>query len=219
MLSPSELHAVRLSIEVAAFATLLALPPGIALGWLLARKRFPGKFLVETLALLPIVLPPTVTGYLLIVAFGRTGPFGGLELLFTPKAMILAAAVVGFPLLVRSVRAAFEAVDRNLGAAARTLGCSAIGEFFAVTLPLAWPGLLAGVVLCFTRAIGEFGATRMVSLNTDGQRTLALEIYQLVETPGDHDTALLRLALVSIAMSAAALAASEALVRRWSRAP
>jgi molybdate transport system permease protein len=118
---------------------------------------------------------------------------------------------------VRSARAAFEAVDPGLGRAARTLGCSRIGEFLAVTLPLAWPGLLAGSVLCFARALGEFGATRMVSLNTDGQRTLALEVFQLVETPGPHGHALLRLVLFSVMLSLLALAACEGLARRWKR--
>lgn len=217
-LTAAEGSAVRLSLLIAAGATAVALPPGLWLGWVLARKRFPGKLLVEMAAMLPLVLPPTVTGYLLLVVFGRRGWLGGFDILFTWKAMLLAAAAVGFPLLVRSARAAFEAVDPKLGPAARTLGCSPLGEFFSVTLPLAWPGLLAGLLLCFARAIGEFGATRMVSLNTDGQRTIALEIFQLVETPGDHGGALLRLVLVSIGLSALALVICEALARRWTGA-
>lgn len=216
-LTTAELSAIRLSLGVATAATLVALPPGILLGWLLARRRFPGKVLVETATLLPLVLPPTVTGYVLLVLLGRGGPLAGLQILFTWKAMLLAAAVVGFPLLVRSARAAFEAVDPGLGRAARTLGCSRLGEFLSITLPLAWPGLLAGTVLCFARALGEFGATRMVSLNTEGQRTIALEVFQLVETPGQHGPALLRLVLFSVALSAVALALCEGLARRWKR--
>ena len=219
MLTPDAWSAVRLSLALAGGATLLILPLGLALGWLFARRRFPGKILLELMVLLPLVLPPTVTGYGLLVLFGRHGPLGALEFLFTWKAMLGAAAVVGLPLLVRSAQAAFEAVDPKLAAVARTLGCSRAGAFLRVTLPLAWPGLLAGVVLCFARALGEFGATRMVSLNTAGQRTLALEIYRLVETPGDHSTALLQLVLVSLALSGAALLASQALTRRWRPAP
>lgn len=216
-LTTTEASAIRLSLGVAATATLVALPPGVLLGWLLARRRFPGKILVEAASLLPLVLPPTVTGYFLLVLLGRGGPLAGLHLLFSWKAMVLAAAAVGFPLLVRASRAAFEAVDPGLGRAARTLGCSRAGEFFSVTLPLAWPGLLAGTVLCFARAIGEFGATRMVSLNTDGQRTIALEVFQLVETPGDHGHALLRLVLFSVLLSLLALGVGEFIVRRWTR--
>ena len=215
MLTPEAWSAVRLSLLLATGATALALPPGVLLGWLLARRTFPGKALLETLVLLPLVLPPTVTGYALLILFGRQGALGDWNFLFTWKAMLAAATVVGFPLLVRSAQSAFEAVDPKLAAAARTLGCSAIGGFFRVTLPLAWPGLLAGVVLCFARALGEFGATRMVSLNTPGQRTMALEIYRLVETPGDHNAALLRLVLVSLALSASALLVCTALTRRW----
>lgn len=215
MLTPDEWSAVRLSLALAGGATALVLPPGLLLGWLFARRSFPGKVVLEILVLLPLVLPPTVTGYGLLVLLGRHGVLGGWAFLFTWKAMLVAAAVVGFPLLVRSAQAAFAAVDPKLSAAARTLGCSAAGSFFRVTLPLAWPGLLAGVVLCFARGLGEFGATRMVALNTPGQRTLALEIYQLVETPGDHSAALLRLVLISLALSALALLACHALTRRW----
>lgn len=197
----------------------MMLPPGLLLGWLLARHKFPGKTLVELLALLPLVLPPTVTGYGLLVVFGRNGVLGGWDILFTWKAMLMAAAVVGFPLLVRSAQAGFEGVDSKLEAAARTLGCSRFQSFFRVTLPLAWPGLLAGAVLCFARGLGEFGATRMVAMNTPGQRTLALEIYQLVETPGDHTAALLHLVLISLGLSALALLASHLLTRRWRGAP
>ena len=219
MLTPEAWSTVRLSLTLAAGATVLALPAGLALGWLLARRTFPGKFLLELLVMLPLVVPPTVTGYALLVVFGRHGPLGGLAWLFTWKAMLVAAAVVGFPLLVRSAQAAFTAVDPKLSAAARTLGCSAPGAFFRVTLPLAWPGLLAGAVLCFARALGEFGATRMVSLNTADQRTLALEIYRLVETPGDHTAALLSLVAVSLALSALALGLCQLLTRRWSHRP
>ena len=214
MFTLEQLSVLRISLAMAAGATLLVLPPALALGGLLARRNFPGKTLLEILILLPLVLPPTVTGYGLLVLFGKQGALGGWGLLFTWKAMLLAAAVVGFPLLVRSIQSALESVDPKLVAAARTLGCSAAGAFLRVTLPLAWPGFLAGIILCFARGLGEFGATRMVSLNTPGQRTLALEIYQLVETPGDHQAALLRLVLVSVGLSAAALLASLLLTRR-----
>ena len=219
MFTPDQLSALQLSLTLAAGATLLVLPPALLLGGLLARRTFPGKTALELLILLPLVLPPTVTGYALLLLFGRHGLLNDWGFLFTWKAMLIAAAVAGFPLLVRSIQAALASVDVKLVAAARTLGCSAAGAFFRVTLPLAWPGYLAGIILCFARGLGEFGATRMVSLNTPGQRTLALEIYQLAETPGDHQAALLRLVLVSIGLSAAALLASLLLTRRWRTAP
>ena len=213
LLSPEHLAVARFSLLLAGGATLAALPAGLALGWLLARRRFPGRRLVEMLVLLPLVLPPTVTGYGLVALLGRRGLLGGWDLLFTWKAMLVAAAVAGFPLLVRAAREAFMNADPRLEEAARLLGCSRRQTFLRVTLPLAGPGLLAGAVLCFARALGEFGATRMVALNTPGQRTLALEVFRLVETPGDHQAALLRLAGLSLLLSALALLASQTLTR------
>ena len=213
MLTPDQLGAVRLSLLLAGGATLLVLPLGLWVGWLLARRTFPGKTLIELLVMLPLVLPPTVTGYALQMLLGRNGVLGGWELLFTWKAMLAAAAAAGFPLLVRSAQTGFAAVDPKLEAAAHTLGCSRLQSFFRLTLPLAWPGLLAGAVLCFARGLGEFGATRMVALNTPSQRTLALEIYHLAETPGDHASVLFRLVGVSLLLSALALLASHRLTR------
>ncbi len=207
--------AIRLTLLLAGGGTLLVMPVAIGLGWVLARKRFWGRPLLELAVLLPLVLPPVVVGYGLLLLLGRGGPLGGLQWLFTWKAMLLAGALVGLPLWVRAARAAFESVDPKLEPAARVLGASPAGTFFRITLPLAWPGLLAGAVLCFARALGEFGATRMVALNTPGQRTLSLELYALVEQPGDHRAALLALVAASLVLSALALGASELLTRRW----
>jgi molybdate transport system permease protein len=211
-----------MSLVVASAALAVMLPAGIAVGWLLARRRFRGKMLVEVIVFLPLVMPPVVTGYLLLVVFGRRGLLGawlyenlGLEIAFTWKGMALASAAVGFPLLVRSVRLAMEGVQPGLEEAARTLGCSRLGTFVRVTLPLAWPGLLAGGVLAFARALGEFGATRMVALNADGTRTIALEVFQLMETPGADQSAVVRLTIISILLSGAALMVCELLARRW----
>lgn len=215
VLTPDLLATIRLSLLLAGGATLLVLPLGLWLGWLLARRNFPGKILVEILVMLPLVLPPTVTGYALLMMLRRNGVLGGWELLFTWKAMLAAAAVAGFPLLVRSAQTGFADVDPKLEAVAHTLGCSRLQSFLRITLPLAWPGLLTGAVLCLARGLGEFGATRMVALNTPSQRTLALEIYHLAETPGDHTAVLLRLVGVSLLLSALALLASHLLTSRW----
>ncbi|MBN2290441.1 MAG: molybdate ABC transporter permease subunit [Candidatus Glassbacteria bacterium] len=203
----------------------LGIVPAVALAWLLARREFPGKILVETLVFLPLVLPPVVTGYLLVLVFGQQGVLGGMlgrlgvRMVFTWSGMALAAAVMGFPLLVRTARASFEVIDPSLEAAARTLGCSPLRTFFSVTLPLAWTGVVAGSVLCFARALGEFGATAMVSAGTLGQRTISLEIFRHYQTPG-HEAAIARLVVVSVLLSALALAASEHLVGRYrKRAP
>jgi len=221
MITPAEWSAIFNSLWVASAALLVSLPAGVALGWLLARKRFPGKMLLEVLVLLPLVMPPVVTGYILLVAFSRRGWLGsaihrwlGADVLFTGKAMVIAAAVVGLPLLVRSVRLAMEAVDPRLEQAARTLGRTRLATFFEVTLRLAWPGVVTGSALFFARALGEFGATRLVALNADGTRTIALEVFQQLEQPGAGDWAVMRLAVFSIVLSAACLAACEVLSRR-----
>lgn len=221
MLSPAEWSALKLSLFLSAGAVVLALPPGVLLGWLLARRRFPGKVGVEVLVLLPLVVPPVVTGYGILVLFGRQGWLGrpllewfGVHVVFDWKGMMLAAAASGLPLLVRSVRTAVEGVDVRLELAAATLGFAPWRVFWTVTLPLAWPGLVAGGVLCFARAVGEFGATRVVGLNTDGNRTLPLEIYAQIEAPDGSGGGLLRLVLLSLLLSGAALWICEALLRR-----
>jgi molybdate transport system permease protein len=219
MLTPAEISAIGMSLLVGTAALVLVLPPGVFLGWLLARKRFPGKLLVEGLVLLPLVLPPVVTGYLLLILFGQNGPLGGVlrflgvRIVFTWVGMALAGAVVGLPLLVRAVRLAVEGVDPGLEAAARTLGWGRGAVFWKVTLPLARTGFLAGALLAFVRALGEFGATVMVAPNIPGTRTLALEIYRQASIPGG-EAAVARLAVVSILLSLAAIMGTEWLLRR-----
>lgn len=220
MLTPDEWQAVWITLKVAATAVLATLPVAIAVGWILAKRNFPGKFLVETLISLPLVMPPVVTGYLLLIVFGRNGVCGavledwlGLRFVFDWKGAALAAAVVGFPLLVRPIRQAFEAIDHQLIGAARTLGASPFDAFWSVTLPLARPGILSGCVLAFARSMGEFGATIMIAGDNPGEtRTLTLLIYSLRHTPGGTEQ--YRLLLVSVVIAALALAASEYLARR-----
>jgi len=211
------------TLGVALLGTLLILPGGVALGWLLARRRWPGKALVETLVALPLVIPPVATGLILLKLFGRRGPLGvflehtfGIEIVFTWKAVVLATAVMALPLLVRTARVAFEEVPARLEQVARTLGAGPWRVFFTVTLPLARRGLLAGCVLAFARALGEFGATVMVAGMIPGETiTLALGIYHEVQL--GHDGAALGLLAVSVTLAFGALAASEWLLRR--RAP
>ena len=218
MLTPEEWQAVRLTLQVATAAVLAGLPFAIVAGWILAKRDFPGKFLVETLLSLPLVMPPVVTGYLLLMLFGRNGWLGfleslGLRIVFDWKGAALAAAVVGFPLLVRPIRQAFEAIDDQLIGAARTLGANPLDAFWSVTLPLARPGILSGCVLAFARSMGEFGATIMIAGNIPGEtRTLTLHIYSLLESPSDLEQSY-RLVFVSIVIAALALAASEYLAR------
>ena len=211
------------TLGVALLGTLLILPGGVALGWLLARRRWPGKTLVETLVALPLVIPPVATGLILLKLFGRRGPLGvflertlGVEIVFTWKAVVLATAVMALPLLVRTARVAFEEVPARLEQVARTLGAGPWRVFFTITLPLARRGLLAGCVLAFARALGEFGATVMVAGMIPGETiTLALGIYHEVQL--GHDGAALGLLAVAVALAFGALAASEWLLRR--RAP
>ncbi len=215
----SELSSIWLSFYMGVLAVALGLVPGVALAWLLARHKFRGKSVVETVVFLPLVIPPVVTGFFLIKAFGTQSFIGGLlnqlgiRVVFTWTGMAIAASVMGFPLLVRTVRNALENVDPRLESAARTLGCSRLRTFFTVTLPLSWPGIVAGGVLCFARALGEFGATAMVSAGTQGNRTIPLEIFHHHQTPG-HEAEVMRLVFISLALSALALVASEALVAR-----
>jgi molybdate transport system permease protein len=204
---------------VAALSTLLILPPGIAAALLLARYRGPGKGLVETLLALPLVLPPTAVGLVLLELLARRGPIGsrldawGIELVFTWKAVVVATAAMSFPLLVRSARTAFEEVDPRLVGIARTLGCGPVAAFFRVTLPLARRGVLAGTVLAFSRALGEFGATVMVAGNIPGKtQTLALAIFH--DNQIGRDDRALALAGVTVALAFAALWTTEWLLRR-----
>ena len=214
-----EVSAILLSLLMGLCAVILTIVPGVALAWLLSRRNFPGKSIVETAIFLPLVIPPVVTGYFLLKVFSQQSLVGGLlagfdiRVIFSWTGMALAAALMGFPLLVRTVRGAFENVNPRLEAAARTLGCSALRTFFSVTLPLAWPGVVAGSVLCFARALGEFGATAMVSAGTQGNRTIALEIFHHYQSPG-HETEVMRLVVISLALSAAALITSETLIAR-----
>ncbi|GLK67214.1 molybdate ABC transporter permease [Hansschlegelia plantiphila] len=197
------------------------MPVAVLVALLLARGRFPGKTLLDGLVHLPLVLPPVVTGYLLLLSFGRRGLFGealanccGLVFSFRWTGAALAAGIMGFPLMVRAIRLSIEAVDRRLEDAAETLGAGRIGVLFVVTLPLAAPGLLAGLVLAFAKALGEFGATITFVSNIPGEtRTLPAAIYTLTQTPGG-DAAALHLVLVAIGLSLLALVASELLARR-----
>jgi len=222
-LSPEEWQAVRLSLKVATWAMLGSLIPGLGIAYLLARKNFPGKALVNGLVHLPLILPPVVTGYLLLLAFGRRGPLGsllaeaGIVFSFRWTGAALACAVMGFPLMVRAMRLSIEAVDRRLEAAASTLGASRGWVLLTVTLPLALPGILAGMVLSFAKAMGEFGATITFVSNIPGEtQTLPSAIYTFTQVPGG-DAGALRLTLVSIAVSMGALLLSEALARRIDR--
>ena len=220
-LSPEEWTAVRLSLRVATVAMLGSLPVGIAIAYLLARARFPGKALVNGIVLLPLILPPVVTGYLLLLGFGRRGPIGafleahfGIVFSFRWTGAALACAVMGFPLLVRSIRLSIEAVDRRLEDAAGTLGANRGWVFLLVTLPLILPGIIAGMILCFAKAMGEFGATITFVSNIPGEtQTLPSAIYTFTQIPGGEIGAL-RLTLVSIVISMGALVVSEVMARR-----
>ena len=220
-LTPAEWTAVALSLRIAIVATAFALPLGIAVGWLLARINFLGKSLLDGLVHLPLVLPPVVTGYLLLISFGRKGPIGaflnehfGIVFAFRWTGAALACGVMGFPLLVRPIRLAIEAIDRRLEDAAATLGANPILVFVTVTLPLALPGIIVGVVLCFARALGEFGATITFVSNIPGEtQTISAAIYSFIQVPGG-DAAAARLVLIAIVLALVALIASEWLSRR-----
>ena len=220
-LSPEEWTAVRLSLKVATVATLATLPLGIALALVLARARFPGKTLLDGLIHLPLVLPPVVTGYALLVLFGRRGPIGsfleqsfGIVLSFRWTGAALACAIMGLPLMVRAIRLAIEAIDHRLEEAAGTLGASSLWVLATVTLPLALPGILAGAVLGFAKALGEFGATITFVSNIPGEtQTIPSAIYNYTQVPGG-DAGALRLSLIAVAISLAALVVSETIARR-----
>lgn len=212
---------MALSLKVSVVAICAALPVSFALAYLLARFRFPGKALVDGLVHLPLVLPPVVTGWLLLLAFGRHGPVGawlehwfGVSVIFRWTGAAIAAGVMALPLMVRAIRLSIEAVDRRLEGAARTLGATPWGAFLSITLPLSLPGVFAALVLGFARTIGEFGATITFVSNIPGEtRTLPLAIYTALQVPG-NDPTVFRLAAISVALSLAALMASEWLARR-----
>ena len=223
-LGPDAEEALRLSLLVAATATAGSLLPGLGVAYLLARARFPGRTLLDTLVHLPLVLPPVVTGYLLLIVFGRRGMVGGwlaehlgIVLAFRWTGAALACAVMGFPLMVRAMRLSIEAVDARLEEAAGSLGAGPLAVFALVTLPLVVPGIIAGVILSFARSMGEFGATITFVANIPGEtQTLPSAIYTLTQVPGGEGDAL-RLTLVSVAVSTAALVLSEVLARAVSR--
>lgn len=219
-LSPEEWTAVRLSLIVATTAMLASLPFGLAIAWLLARGRFWGKSILDAVVHLPLIMPPVVTGYLLLIWFGRRGPAGqflyeyfGIVLSFRWTGAVLASAVMGFPLMVRAIRLSIEAVDRKLEDAAGTLGANRLYVFLVVTLPLCLPGILVGMILCFAKAMGEFGATITFVSNIPGEtQTLPSAIYTFTQVP-NGDAGAMRLTLISIAISVAALFVSEWLAR------
>jgi len=219
-LSPEEWTAVRLSLKVATVATLVGLPLGIGVALALARGRFWGQSLLNGLVLLPLILPPVVTGYILLIVFGQRGPVGrwladylGIVFSFRWTGAALACGIMGFPLMVRAIRLAIEAVDARLEEAAGTLGANRAWVFATVTLPLIIPGILTGMILCFAKAMGEFGATITFVSNIPGEtQTLPSAIYTLTQVPGGDEGAL-RLTLVSVAISMLALLVSEVMAR------
>jgi molybdate transport system permease protein len=222
MLSRDEIEAIALSLRVALAAVAASLPFAVAAAWLLARRDFPGKTLFDAVVHLPLVVPPVVVGYALLLAFGKQGLGPMLEsvgIVFTFRwtGAALAAAVMGFPLMVRSIRLSMEAIDPRIEAAGRTLGAGPWRAFLTLTLPLAWPGLVTGALLGFARALGEFGATITFVSNIPGEtQTLPLAIYGATQVPGG-DAQALRLSIVAVALSLLALAVSESLVRRHAR--
>jgi molybdate transport system permease protein len=223
-LEPAEVAALQLSLKVAATATAFSLPLGIAVAYLLARGRFWGRSLLNALVHLPLVLPPVVTGYLLLLTFGRRGPVGaflyewfGISFSFRWTGAALAAGIMAFPLMVRAIRLSIEAVDKRLEDAAGTLGANPVMVFFTITLPLSVPGILAGSVLAFAKAIGEFGATITFVSNIPGEtQTLPSAIYTFTQVPGG-DAGALRLVLIAVAVSVVALLVSEYFARRVDR--
>jgi molybdate transport system permease protein len=225
-LSAEEWTAVRLSLLVAVTAMAASLPLGVAVAWLLARGRFWGKSLLDTVVHLPLILPPVVTGYLLLILFGKKGPIGsfldqtfGIVFAFRWTGAALACAVMGFPLMVRAIRLSIEAVDTRLENAAGTLGANPFWVFLTITLPLCLPGVIAGAILAFAKSMGEFGATITFVSNIPGEtQTLPSAIYTLTQVPGG-DAGAMRLTLISIAISMGALLVSELLARRVGARP
>jgi molybdate transport system permease protein len=223
-MSPNEIEALKLSLSVATRSVLFSLPVALLLAWLLARRRFPGRTLLDTLVHLPLVLPPVMVGYLLLLLFGSRGPIGawlervlGIQLIFTRNGAALATAVMSFPLMVRAMRISLEGIDRGLENAARTLGAGAFDRFATITLPLMMPGVLAGAVTAFSAALGEFGAVITFVSNIPGEtRTLPLALYSALQTP-NGDLAAARLACISLGLGLAGLLLSEFFARRMRR--
>ena len=220
MLSPEELNVLLLSLKVSFWATACSLPIGLIVAWILARYEFPGKMLVDGLVHLPLVLPPVVVGYLLLVTLNPNGTIGrmlsqaGIEIGFTWIGASVAAAIMAFPLMVRAMRLAFEMIDQRLELAARTLGASPFRMLFHISIPLAMPGIMTGTILAFARCLGEFGATITFVSNIPGEtRTLPLAVYTLTQTP-DGEAAAFRLVVISILIALIALAISEIITRK-----
>jgi len=224
MLSPVEVDALLLSLKVAFWSVVCSLPFGVMLAWILARRDFPGKSLLDGLLHLPLVLPPVVIGYLLLVTLGRNGLIGkvlyeqfGVSIAFTWKGAVAASAVMAFPLLVRTVRLSFDAVDTRLEMAARTLGAAPQRVFFTITLPLSIPGIIAGMVLAFARSLGEFGATIIFVSNIPGRtQTLPLALYTMTQTPGG-EAAAMRLCGIAVVIALLALTGANRLEKRYAR--
>jgi len=222
-LSPEEIQSLLLSLRVALWCVAVTAIPGIAIGWVMARRPFAGRAVVDAFIHLPLVLPPVVVGYVLLHLLGKKGIFGrfldmrGIEIAFTWKAAVIASAVMGFPLLVRAVRLSMEAVDPRLEQAAATLGATPWRVFTSITLPRAMPGVIAGLILSFARSLGEFGATITFAGNIMGKtQTIPLAVYGYTMSP-EHDTAAARLVAISIVISLIAMIASELLARRVKR--
>ncbi len=223
-LSPSEGEALRLSLSVATRSVLFSLPPAILFAWILTRRQFVGRTLLDAVVHLPLVLPPVAVGYVLLVLFGTRGPIGswlqrlfGIELIFTRNGAALATAVMSFPVMVRAIRISLEYVDRGLEDAARTLGAGAIDRFATITLPLMLPGVLAGSITAFSAALGEFGAVITFVSNIPGEtRTLPLALYSALQEPGGEQAAA-RLAILSVALGLGGLLLSEWFARRVRR--
>ena len=222
-LTPVEIDSLKLSLWVSGWAVMVSMPPGIVAAWLLARMQFPGKSVMDGLIHLPLVLPPVVIGYLLLLLLGRRGIVGawlyralGITLAFNWKGAAVAAAVMAFPLLVRAVRLSIEAVDSGLESAARTLGAGPGRVFFTVTLPLVMPGIITGAILAFARSLGEFGATITFVSNIPGEtQTLPLALYSLTQVP-DGEVGAMRLCIIAVVIAMVALVGSEILARRFS---
>ncbi|MBO6635722.1 molybdate ABC transporter permease subunit [Parvibaculum sp.] len=223
-LSPAEAEALWLSLKTGLVGAVISLPPGLLIAWALSRRNFPGKFALDLAVHLPLVMPPVVTGYLLLLAFGNRGLVGGwlnetfgFTLAFNWKGAALAAAIMGFPLLVRALRLSFDAVDTRLEQAARTLGAGRLDTFISVTLPLILPGLVTGMLLAFARGLGEFGATITFVANIPGEtQTLPIALYSALQSP-DGEIRALRLLILSILLAIGALAASEIFAARMRR--
>ena len=221
LLTPEELSALHLSAKVAGFATALCLPFAVAVAWLLARYEFRAKFVLEALLQMPMVLPPVVLGYLLLVLFGNQGAIGqylsafGIQLAFNWKGAVLASMIVAFPLMVQPIRLSFQMINQQLEQVAGSLGASPLKVFFSVSLPLALPGILIGSILCFSRSLGEFGATiTFVGNIPDETRTIPIAIYSLLQQP-DGDAMAMRLVTLSLVLAFAALIANYFILQRY----